>query len=163
MATVILAPLHTKLLLGWTSLAASAVQSSNTGNINETTLASVALPAGAVGPNGILRIFSLWSFTNNANSKTPRVKIGSANNLFNAVQTSVACLQLMSVIRNRNDQAVQVGQARNLAAAGGSTQAIASFTIDMSSSQTIDFTGQLTNVADVIALEAYSIELLYGA
>src|SRR5688500_6060251 len=59
-------------------LAQSAVAASHTGNTTETTLATVTVPANAIGANGRLRVTSLWSHTNSANSKTLRVRFGGA-------------------------------------------------------------------------------------
>ena len=42
-------------------LAQSAVAVSKTGDTNEATLASITIPAGAMGANGSLRLTTVWS------------------------------------------------------------------------------------------------------
>jgi hypothetical protein len=58
-------------------LAASSVAASFTGSTTETTITTVTIPANLVTANAALEIETLWSFTSNANNKTPIIKIGS--------------------------------------------------------------------------------------
>src|SRR5213079_2421852 len=51
-------------------LAQSAVAASVTGTLTETVLATIAIPAGAMGVNGAIRVTALWSYTNSADTKT---------------------------------------------------------------------------------------------
>ena len=50
-------------------LDASGAQASHTGNTTETTLATIAVPGGAMGANGAIRISTLWSFSGSAGAK----------------------------------------------------------------------------------------------
>lgn len=152
---------------GWRVVGASAVAAPITGSLTETTLASVTIPAGAMGPNGILRITTLWSVTNSVNNKTLRVYLGGAGGTLyhNVVFTTSASQRHQVQIHNRNSQSSQVGYTPGGATGGWgpSTSAIQTSAINMALSQTILMRGLLGDVADTITLESYSVELKYGA
>ena len=61
----------------WRVLAQSAVASSITGTLTKTALATVHVPAGAIGPNGRLRVSTQWTTTANTNSKTLTFELGT--------------------------------------------------------------------------------------
>ena len=150
-----------KLIGTWRGLAASASQVSHTGDTDETTLATITIPAGVMGANGLLRVTTLWTTTNNANNKTQRIKLGSSEFLA-YVATTEASHQHLTVIRNRGAQNSQVGAAKAAANAFDlSTSAVATASIDTSAQASLSITGQLANAADTITLESYLVEILY--
>lgn len=131
-----------------------------TGTTNETTLASIIIPANMLGINGMLRITALWSYTNSANNKTLRVNFGGTT-WFNQVQTTTASAQSMTMIRNRGAANSQVGYAISAGSAFGSTSvANPTAAIDTTASQSITITGQLVNTGETITLESYTVEVL---
>ncbi len=148
----------------WRILAASAVAASHTGATSEAILASVPVPAGAMGPNGALRISTLWSYTNSANAKTMRCRLGGASGsvVFSPIATSTSGLNLQRTLQNRNSQASQIcfQQGTVNSFATGSTVAVA---VDTASAQDLVFTGQLANSGETVTLESYLVELFYGA
>jgi hypothetical protein len=163
MATVQLAPLHTKLLKTWTVLAQDAIAKVQTGATSEATLATIALAAGAMGPNGILRITHLWSNNNNANLKTQRIKIGGIE-FHNFGASTTQSEQAVTIIRNRNSESSQVSQPTgNFFGFGNSTSAIVTAAINTAAAQSITFTAQLAIGTDTMSLESLLVELLYGA
>lgn len=141
-------------------LGMSAVAVSHTGNTNETTLATVVVPARTMGLNGRLRITALWSATNNANAKTTRIKFGATT--FNA--TSVASNssnQQQIEISNRNAANSQVCRNATIYGAwGGTTAAIVTGAIDTTADVNLVFSGQLGVGTDTISLESYLVELI---
>lgn len=150
----------------WRVLAASAVAASNTGNTAETVLATVSIPAGALGPNGVLRVTSTWSHTNSANAKTPRIRLGGSSGtvICAPVLTTTGSLAIQRTVHNRNAQNSQVmmGAASSNTFAT-STGAPLTASIDTSAAQDLVFTGQLANAGETITLEAYLVELLHGS
>lgn len=142
-------------------LACSAVPASYTGATAETTIATITVPGGSMGPNGALRITTLWTTTNSAGTKTGRVKFnGTAYTTFQHT-TSVGA-QLLTVIRNRNSQSSQVGAGNNLYYSAGGT-AHPTSTHDTSGNLDITITGQHSNGADTITIDSYIVEVFYGA
>lgn len=161
-STAAIAPADCKELATWQVVALSAVQASLTGTTTETTLASFSLPGGTLGPNGRLRITTMWSFVNTAQTKTMRVKFGGTT-FFQFAASTQQSLQAMTIIRNRNAANSQVGMAISVAGIGLGNNPIVTSAIDTTAAQTILFTGQLASAANNLALEAYLIEALYGA
>ena len=147
----------------WYPLGSSGVAASHTGDTNETTLGSVLLPAGAMGANGAVRLWSLWSFTNSGNIKTLRAKIGSTGYLA-CVQTTQAIMESLRFVRNRNSAASQVCYQENDGRSlFQTTAAIRTGTEDTATNKTIAFTGQLANTGETITLEAWMAEVYYKA
>lgn len=143
-------------------LAQSAVAVSVTGTLTETTLATITIPGGMMGPNGSLRITPLFTFTNSANTKTPRVKFGTAAPVafYAAAATTSVAVQPITNIRNRA-AASQFGMGAGFPAGIGSTGANpVTSSIDTTIDQTVTITGQLTNTGEIITLEGYTVEVL---
>jgi hypothetical protein len=163
MATVTLSAIHCKLLKAYTVLANSAVSHAITGTLLETTLATIVVPPARMGPNGILRVTSLWSFTVNANLKTLRVSFGGI--VFSELQPSAtnASFSIETVIRNRNNSGLQIANAIGSAGSGLATTAPITTAINTGAQQNLALTGILANVADTITLESYRVDLYYGA
>ncbi len=149
----------------WRVLARGGAGWSVTGALTETTLASVTVPAGAMGPNGVLRVTSLWKYTNSANAKTMKVQLASVN-FVNVSPTTNNSLQVITTIWNRNAQNSQVGPGSSAGADGSmGTETINPITgaVDTSAAQTLSFKATLANTGETITLESYLVELAYGA
>lgn len=149
---------------GFRTLAASGVLASTTGNTTENTLATIAIPAGAMGPNGILKVTSLWSYTNSANNKTLRMRLGgAAGTVFMEIgNTTSAYYYSQRIIQNRNSASSQIGHAGGTATFTTSTLAT-SGTINTANAQDLVLTGQLASAGETITLEGYIVEIKYGA
>jgi len=144
-------------------IAASSVISTHTGNTSETTLATITVPAGAMGPNGILRITTLWSLTNNANNKTCRVRFSGASGtqFVAAVLPSAQSAQNICIIRNRNSASSQVGHTSGtFNSYNFNTGAITTASVDTSVATTIVISVQLASGTDTASLESYIVELI---
>lgn len=141
----------------------SGTASAITGTTSETTLATIAIPAGAMGPNGKLEIVSLWSYTNSGNTKALRVKIGGTTmQAVNATTTDVA--RLTTDIWNANSASSQVGMISGSSVAVGVVAGtIATAAVDTASAFNVTLTGQLTNTGETITLRGYSVRVLHGA
>lgn len=137
-------------------LGSSGVASSHTGNTNETALATIAIPAGALALNGILRVTCLFGGTNNANNKTLRVRLGglSGTTFFSNVFTTAIGISSVLHIVNRNSAASQVAHAI------GISGAFTTGTVDTAVAQDLVISGQLANGADTITLEARIVEII---
>lgn len=141
-------------------LAASGVAVSHTGDLNETTLATVTIPGGAMGPNGFIEIVSLWRFTGSVNAKTMRIKFGSATLWSNAQTTAANVFARDSrSLWNRNSQSSQVFNAGSAAFTTGGTSAVGTAAIDTSADVSLLFTGQLANSGETVALDGYVVRL----
>lgn len=142
-------------------LAANAVAAPVTGTVAKTTLAAISIPAGSLGPNGVLRVTALWSTTSNANAKTIGAEFASGGTILNAAAASTASIQTKTILRNRNALNSQVSMTpANTSGAGIDGNAVATFAVDFSVAQTLNFFGTLGNAADTITLEGYIVEVL---
>lgn len=141
-------------------LAQSGGPISITGTLVETTLATIAIPASSLTTNGSLRITTLWSYTNSANTKTVRVRLAGTQ-IGLAAATATAAVQGQVIITNRAALNSQVCNGNNMAAPFGTTTSAPVITaIDMAVSQNVTLTATLSNVGETITLESYTVEIL---
>ena len=136
---------------------------SNTGVVVTGTLgataATVTIPAGVMGSNGTLEITSLWSCTNNTNSKSCNIGFGGTNYMASALASSLSN-QMLTIIRNRTATS-QIGGV-------GSTSWVYSpiaapcrtSTADTTIAQNITFNAVHSNTSDTITLESYRVTLV---
>ena len=152
----------------WRVLAASAVAASHTGSTAETALATIAVPANAMGPNGVLRITTHWSYTNNANAKTLSVRFGGVSGtqyLANNVSTSATTRDqrhIHNVNANNSQKGGMVG-AVSVGGWGSNANAPVTSTLDTTTAKDIVISGVLANAGDTVTLESYLVEIVYGA
>ena len=132
---------------------------SSTGSTSVVTLATITIPAGLMGANGKLKIYPLWSTTNNANVKTLRLNIGGTL-CSTMTSQSVPNNSGLLIIRNLNSESVQKCSSGLVAGIGSSTGSIASPTVDTSAATTITITGQLAVGTDTLTLEDLFIEVV---
>lgn len=138
------------------------------GDATETAQATIAIPAGAMGANGLLRCTILFSQTNSANGKSWRARLGgiAGTQHYALSAASLAAGQVQFIIRNRNAANSQVSYSSAVAAAfGQTTNAITTGAIDTASAQDLVITNLWAGAtaAESMTLEAYHIEVLYGA
>ena len=130
-----------------------------TGSTSVVTLATITIPAGLMGANGKLKIYTLWATTNNANVKTLRLNIGGAL-CSTMTSQSVPNNSGLLIIRNINSESVQKCSSGLVAGIGASFGSIASPTVDTSAASTITITGQLAVGTDTLTLEDLFIEVV---
>lgn len=144
-------------------LGASAVAVSGAADTNENILATITIPAGAMGLNGILRVEALWTVTNSANNKTLRIRYSGASGTqyIGNVVTTVATARALVSIANRGVTNSQVAMANSFNTMWGSTtNAVTTSAVDTTVATTIVITGQKASAAETITLEQYVVELI---
>lgn len=140
----------------------SGVSVSGAADTNENILATITLPA--LTANAAIRLFYLSTFTNNANVKTIRVRLGGIGGTI-VFSTSVASQSTDSAlvyIANRNATNSQVTNSPGAGQTGlGLTNStVATSSIDLSTSKTIVITVQKATAGDTMTLESYLAELI---
>ena len=130
-----------------------------TGTTVETTLVTLTIPAGLIGSNGKVKLYPLWSTTNNANTKTLRVQL-PYNTIYTGISQNAVHNTGLLILRNLNSESVQRMSSGMLAGLGGTTSSIAQKTIDTSAATTIAITGQLQVGTDTMTLESLFVELV---
>lgn len=138
-------------------LAQSAVAVAHTGDTNETTLATITVPAGAMGANGSATVEALFSYTNSANAKTLRIRFGGTQMVSIAATTTVSTrLQIRIHNRNATNSQVSVGFSPGF---GSSTGPVITAAIDTTAAVNITITGQLASAGETITLESHAAEI----
>lgn len=153
---------QTRELVAFKLLARSAVAQSHTGDTAEFVFATITIPAGSLGVNGILRISTYWSYTNSANAKTGRIRLGGAagTQFLSVAHTTSAAFSDTRSIANRNALNSQVGIGAGTTVSGGtSTAAPTTSSVDTSLAQDLVLSGQLANSGETITLERYVVEV----
>ena len=119
-----------------------------------------------MGANGVLRVTTLWSYSNSASNKTLRLRLGGLSG--SAFQATVATTSNIAVIQrtiqNRNSQSSQIGFNAASAASFttvGSGSAVATGAVDTSVDQSIVITGQLASAGESVTLESCLVELAH--
>jgi hypothetical protein len=151
-------------LLGtWRVLAASAVASSITGSASKTALATINIPAGAMGANGRLRVTTHFAITASGNTKTLSFEFGGSVFYLRAeAGATVATYRDQREVANRNNATSQVSwRSTSIGGFGGGTAATTAGAVNTASAQQLIIYGQLANAGETITLESYIVELLY--
>jgi hypothetical protein len=143
-------------------LASSGVGVPLTGTLVETTLATITIPAGAMGANGWFTVESAWSMTNSVNNKVMKVALAAV-----AIHTETSTTQLSwrnnTKTTNRNSAASQICSSNISAGYGITANPLTSHTVNTAVAQDITLTGTLANIADTITLEDYTVTVYYKA
>ena len=129
-----------------------------TGTTSETTLLTVNIPDGLIGISGKVKMYPLYSMTNNANSKTLRVKLGGSTAFSTSVGSSSQSSALV-IIRNIGSESVQKSATTVVSGLGNNSATLTTLAIDTSVTTTIVVTGQLANSADTMTLEDFFMEI----
>lgn len=146
-----------------TIIAASAAPASAAADTSENTLATITVPAGVMGNNGIIRVTTLWTVTSSANNKTVKIYLGglAGTTYLSVTLTAVASYQPMTIIRNRGTSNSQVGGPDAATASiSSSTDGVSTSSIDTSASTTIVITGTKASSGETLTLESYLVELI---
>ncbi len=130
-----------------------------TGSTSVVTLATITIPAGLIGVNGKLKIYPLWSTTNNANVKTLRVLLGGSTCTTMPSQ-SVPNNSGLVILRNANSESSQRCSSGLIAGIGASTGSIAVTSIDTTAAVNLTVTGQLAVGTDTMTLEDLFVEVV---
>ncbi len=147
-------------------LAQSGVQVSHTGNTNETALATIAIPAGAMGANGRVRVTALWGHTNSVNNKTCRIRFGGTSGtiVYSITNTTTAHHRAQVEGANRNATGSQVWAPNGLTGSFGATSgSLVTGAIDTTAAVDIVILGTLASSGETISLESYLVELIAAA
>jgi hypothetical protein len=150
-------------------IAKSAVQVSHTGNTNETVLATIAIPANALGPNGRIEIWPTFGNNNSGNSKTYRVRFGASGagtggtQIWTTSNTTNTVHNALMGIANRNATNSQLAVVSPASATGLSGGTLGTAAIDTTAATEIVLTGQLANSGDNVTIEGYRVQVTYGA
>lgn len=135
------------------ALASSAIAVSCASTAVDEVLATFSIAAGVMGPNSILQIEPLWTFTSSANNKIVKVKVGGST-VYTATRTTSVKEGPLIVLANRNSLASQIQPYDNTYITAGSG-APATYTINFAVAVDVEITGQRANSGDTLTLEYF--------
>jgi len=144
-------------------LCAANVAASAAADTTENVLLTCPLAANTLGTNGTLRVWMLWAYTNGANNKTFRVRLGGASGtqFLNVSATTTATASILVMIANRNAANAQIGWTT--AQAGGlgtSASAVTTGTVDTAADSSVVISCQKATAGDTCTLERALIEVV---
>jgi hypothetical protein len=149
-------------------LASSSAQVTAPANdTNENVLATVTVPAGAMGANGWIRVWATFGCTNSSNTKVCRVRLGSpsANSFATISVTTSLAEAFVAQVQNRSSESSQViaTATGSLTGLGNVGTGVGTLSVDTSAETTLYITGQKNTGSETLTLERYVVELHYAA
>jgi hypothetical protein len=134
---------------------------SHTGDTNPFNFATIDIPAGSMGPNGILRIRQKWGFTVSASAKDVGMTLGGQQVATSGSTDSSAIGLVDEWTIDAQGTGQQLG-CGNYANGIGTVYGVGftSTTVDMTKDQSLVITGNVTAAADTLTLLSYTVELL---
>lgn len=138
-------------------LAQSSGPVSLTGTTAETAMATITIPAGAMGANGRIEVWAQYTYPNSANSKTIRGRFGGlgGTTIQSAAPTTTTSQSLIFYVQNLNSVSSQIGGVALTTATSASSPAV-----DTSAAVDLVMSGQLANSSETLVLQAYRV-LIY--
>lgn len=130
---------------------------------NEDTLATITVPANAMGANGMLRVTAMWAYTSSANNKTLRIRYsgGSGTAFFQTTQTTNAGMSATILIANTNVTNAQIGYIdASSTTFGGAIVTRPTAAVDTTAATTVVITGTKASAGETMQLVGYCVELI---
>lgn len=129
-----------------------------TGTTSETTLQTLNISGGVMGSKGKLRIYVMYNVTNNANTKTLRLKNSGLSLWQLAAATAVGAFS-HTFIANMGSESSQITSLFNTAGFGGNTVTTnTTSTINTAADFVLTLTGQLGNSGDTLSVLGVFVE-----
>jgi hypothetical protein len=138
-----------------------------TGTTSETNIAAIRIPAGSMGPFGVVRVSALFSCTNNANNKTVTFRFTQASGavaggfIAAPVVTTVTAISLQTTIRAAgvtNSQQVYPSINAPFGSVSTANDVIA---VDTTADSFVNINGTLAVGTDTLTLLGYTVEVMH--
>lgn len=143
---------------GLVALAQSAVLVTAAADTTLQTLATITVPANALGVNGRLRLTALWTFAG-AGNRTVRVVFGGTQ-VFARVDANSAATRIQVDIANRGAANSQLAHSFGMVSTGAALgPGAVGAAVDTTAAQDITITGQKATAGDTLILQGYSVEV----
>jgi hypothetical protein len=147
-------------------LASDCAVHAHTGDTAETVLTTLSVTAAtnAVPANSVLVLRTMWTYTNSANNKTLRGRIGAAGagtggtSIMGVVNTTTATMQREAVVYVRSTSSQLCFPAAATTNQGTSSTAIITPAIDLTANWEIAITDQNASAAESSQIEAAVLE-----
>lgn len=145
-------------------LAASSGSVSCAADTAENALATITVPGGWMGLNGILRWHAVWTYTNSANTKTIRTRFGGVAGTiyFSIAPTTTTYSRDFRQLQNQGAANSQKGVTAVVTSTTWASDAasIVTSSVDTSADTSLVFSGQKASSGETLTLESYLVELI---
>lgn len=143
-------------------LAASATAVAAPGDTSENTLATINVPAGLLGPSGVLRVHIRITYNSNANNKTLRARWSGAAGtvVWGPTRTTQLGSSTIIYISNRTVSSQVYTSISNNDASTADGNAGGTAAVNTAVATSLVISGQKTVAGDTIQLEHYIAEYL---
>lgn len=145
-------------------IAKSGTAASGAADTNENILATITIPANAMGANGVLRLYTYWTVNNDASTKTVRARIGGIGGtiIMSRDLASQTGARITLHTANVNATNVQYSEAFGSVDSGTLISALVgtASAVDTTAATTLVLTGQKADGTDTITLRFYTCEIL---
>lgn len=134
-----------------------------TGTTTITTLWSATIPGGALGANGSLRIYELWSFSNGTTTfRNMYTYFGGAEVAKVGMSSdSDQAMSLLRIVRNRGSETSQVVYNKYSWSSIGNAGSLPTTTaVDTRQDQVLSVAGELGDVSLSLTLEDVMVEIV---
>ena len=136
-----------------------SAQHASTVTGSDEVVLTLTIPASALRADSLIRITSLWSCTNSANSKSFKIQ-ADGQNVLSLSQTTVASFHDMHIIRFRSMSSQVTNNSATATPFGTTSSAgVTTLTVDAADGVTLTFIINRTNAGDAAALEAAIVEV----
>lgn len=151
------------LPIGGQVLARSNASVAAPADTNEDILATINLPAGLMGLDGSVRVRAHFSYTNSANTKTLRARLGgAAGTVYNQIAATASTYAAFEIwISNRGAANSQLGAPNGISlfSSGGVAAVAVTSAVDTSAATTVVLTGQKALGTETVSLDRYIAEI----
>lgn len=139
----------------------SHVVIASTNTTVEELLASVIIPGGTIGANGLIRCLAFWTVTSNANVKSARIRLGGIGGTIYSLLSLASSTsgQAYCIIRNAGAVDAQTGPSASAPVFGAQTGGSVVASYDTTKDVEIAFTSEKAVGTDVMGLRGYSVEV----
>lgn len=143
-------------------LAQSYVAVATPADVTEDALATITIPGGTLRANDGVRVTLAWSFTNNANAKTLRVRFSGASGTvyLNAGLTTQTPATATVVFGNSGATNAQAGYSEAVIFGNVATASTSTSAVDTTADTTVVISGQKASAGDALTLISYMVEII---
>jgi hypothetical protein len=135
-------------------------------SVAEQKAVGLLIPAGLIGAGYEISVTFLETYSNSANNKVLRIRLGAADDLtgtafLTATTSTTTTAQGFCKIQTTDASAnAQIGHAASVSTPfGNSSGAAITSAVDMSAASYLVISGQCTNAADTQTIQAYTVSI----
>ena len=144
---------------GYQHIYATGADVAHTGTTSPTTLHTLTLDAGTIGPRGSVEWWLLWTVNNSAGTKNLKINFGGTD-IYDLTLTTVTMNSRYGFGMNRNSESSQIWFTSAANASGLGNSVAFTTAVNTGASVTITTTATLSNSADTLTFRGLHFNIL---